>query len=231
MIIRGALPLRSRWSAAVCVLYITSPANTPKFLTVSLLYLVRHGETDYNKFRRWQGRVDISLNDRGIQQAQQVKMWFQEQGIEVPRTYASPLRRAVETAHIVQTDRSQIVVDKRLIEIDMGEYDGRYEDELVKEVGVERYERWRGENFAVAAPGGESIFDVMQRLKGFAGEFVTGALKDLCIVAHQGVLVAIKSLLTECSNPQALGEFRQKNSEIDIWNMLEKQRVGTVDVG
>ncbi len=192
--------------------------------------MVRHGETDYNKLRRWQGRVDIPLNENGKRQAKQVLKWFHEQGVEVPCTYTSPLRRAVETAHIIQTVESKIIIDARLIEIDMGEYDGRYEDELCNELGKERYESWRAQNFAVPAPGGESIFQVMHRLKDFVAQILANGIKDLCIVAHQGVLVAIKSLLCDRTSQHSLGEFRQKNNEIDIWHMLDKQHVRTVEV-
>lgn len=87
------------------------------------LYIIRHGETDWNVMRRFQGRSDIPLNSEGRRLAQ---ITAQALG-DVPFTkiYTSPLKRAYETAMIIKGDRDIPVIEEaRLIEIGFGEYEG-----------------------------------------------------------------------------------------------------------
>lgn len=91
----------------------------------AILYLVRHGETDWNRQRRFQGREDIPMNRAGVRQAQQCGAALAHLGIQA--VAASPLRRAVQTAHILaqRTGVEQVVCDPGLIERDLGEFSGQ----------------------------------------------------------------------------------------------------------
>ena len=62
-------------------------------------YFIRHGETDFNKEKRYTGLYDISLNKKGIEQVNQALYLLNEQNISV--IYSSPLKRALETATII----------------------------------------------------------------------------------------------------------------------------------
>lgn len=89
-----------------------------------LLYLVRHGETDWNAQRRIQGRTDIPLNDRGREQARRAGQLLARRQWDAVVT--SPLSRAAETAAIIATELSlpAPAVDRRLVERDYGEAEG-----------------------------------------------------------------------------------------------------------
>lgn len=89
------------------------------------LYLLRHGETDWNKAGRFQGQTDIPLNDAGRELARITRRNMPS--VKFDRVYCSPLQRAVETAKIfLEGDfpLEQIRYDKRIIEISFGEQEG-----------------------------------------------------------------------------------------------------------
>ena len=128
-----------------------------------LLYVIRHGETDWNQARRLQGQHDIPLNEYGRKLARITAEALNEVPFDL--AISSPLSRALETAQIV-TDRREcpILLDSRIREIDWGDWDGIG-------VGDSRYSAIRDtlrlfyeDSFAFpGAPGGESIHQVCAR--------------------------------------------------------------------
>ena len=86
------------------------------------IYVTRHGQTDYNKKELMQGRIDIPLNETGMEQARATKAKLGD--IKFDAVYASPLTRAIQTASIIgDIDPSDIIKDDRIIEADFGKYD------------------------------------------------------------------------------------------------------------
>lgn len=87
------------------------------------LYLIRHGETDWNKEGKLQGRTDIPLNEDGRAVAELTRDAMKN--IEFQVAFTSPLIRARETAEIILKDRDiPIVNEERIIEVGFGEYEG-----------------------------------------------------------------------------------------------------------
>ena len=82
------------------------------------LYLVRHGQTDWNLRRIAQGQTDIPLNATGIEQAEALRDKLQNYQFDI--CYASPLQRATQTAKIVVNDRCSIIFDNNLKERSFG---------------------------------------------------------------------------------------------------------------
>jgi probable phosphoglycerate mutase len=96
---------------------------------VTELLIARHGETDWNRERRWQGHADPPLNDLGRAQAEQLATALAREGIEA--IYASDLRRAYETAEIVGARLGVAVTsDPALREIDVGSRSGLTSQEV-----------------------------------------------------------------------------------------------------
>lgn len=92
------------------------------------LYILRHGETDWNKAMRMQGQVDIPLNEYGIQLAEKTRDGLKD--INFDYVFTSPLNRAVTTAKIVTgLGEEKLIKDDRIKEISFGEYEGKYPDE------------------------------------------------------------------------------------------------------
>lgn len=86
------------------------------------LYLVRHGQTDWNVQMLAQGRTDIPLNSTGIAQAEALRDRVKDYKFDI--CYCSPLVRAAKTAEIVVDGRCKIVHDKLLVERCFGKYEG-----------------------------------------------------------------------------------------------------------
>ena len=82
------------------------------------LYLVRHGQTDWNLKRIAQGQTDIPLNATGIQQAEALRDKLKDYRFDI--CYASPLQRAAQTAKIAVNDRCPIIFDNILKERSFG---------------------------------------------------------------------------------------------------------------
>jgi broad specificity phosphatase PhoE len=112
---------------------------------VTIVLLARHGETDWNRERRWQGHADPGLNDTGRSQARALAERLAD--VELSAVYSSDLRRARETAEIVAVPRRvAVVADPALREIDVGEWSGLTTAEI---------ERDYAEGFARHHAGGD----------------------------------------------------------------------------
>ena len=87
------------------------------------IILVRHCETDWNKQNRCQGISDISLNNDGLKQAEDLRFYFSDRNIDI--MFTSPLKRAIETANIINTDKGlSIKYSEELREMDQGDFEG-----------------------------------------------------------------------------------------------------------
>lgn len=87
------------------------------------IYLVRHGQTDWNLEERLQGQADNDLNASGIRQAERVAR--QLEGMDFDAAFCSPLVRSVHTARLILGDRAlPLTADKRLMEIGFGDWEG-----------------------------------------------------------------------------------------------------------
>ena len=106
------------------------------------IYLVRHGETDWNKLERWQGHTDVPLNETGIEQANGLAEIIGNHS-NISMIYASPLIRAYRTAEILnQTLNVEIVVRDGLKEVSLGVWEGMNYAGVLEKYPND-YELWR----------------------------------------------------------------------------------------
>lgn len=90
-----------------------------------MIYIIRHGQTDRNKDGLLLGSTDVPLNDQGRSEAEKVRDFLRSKDISFQTCYSSPMNRAVETAEIVTgLDRSAIITDELLREMDYGPFEG-----------------------------------------------------------------------------------------------------------
>jgi probable phosphoglycerate mutase len=182
------------------------------------LLIARHGQTDWNVAHRWQSRSDIPLNTLGYQQAQKLGDLLKARGFAPIQMFSSPLERARETAAILgQTLGLNVAVEPALVELDLGDYEGRLESEI-RAGDNDAYDDWRQGCYLKPPPGGEGILDVACRIKDFAANLDDTA-GDILLVGHQGVNMAIKAQLSNCFTRECLNSFRQDNDEIDLWEL------------
>lgn len=130
------------------------------------LYIVRHGETDFNRRHIVQGRgVDSDLNPMGRAQAQRFFEAYQGHGFE--HIYVSSLRRTRQTAAAFIEAGHPWSAHAELDEIDWGEQEGRKPSEAMKRRYRHIMEKWSEGHLDMALPGGESPAQVAARLDAF----------------------------------------------------------------
>lgn len=164
------------------------------------LFFIRHGETPWNAERRYQGRKDIPLNERGQGQAdlngKTLAALLAARGTDPASLewHASPLSRAMETMERVRaafdTPLPDIIVDERLVEISFGALEGLLHDDLPEHLATAPGERdasyweFRPEN-------GENYVDVEARITDFS----LGLGGPSVVVAHGGIARVFRVLV------------------------------------
>lgn len=153
-------------------------------LTVILL---RHGETAYNaNGNQYCGRTDIALNARGVDQAKRMQQLLKEYTFDA--VFCSPLMRARQTAEIASGAVHALQLDKRLIEVDFGRWEGKRASEFIAE-DPQAWDNWlRSPEDYAAGTIGETGRQVIERVNSFyedALERYDG--KTVLIVGHNGI--------------------------------------------
>jgi len=163
-------------------------------LPLVLLTLVRHGPTEWNAARRFQGRTNLSLSDRGRADAAAIAAALRHERIDA--LYSSDLARAMETARAVGAPHAlAIVPDARLREFDFGQWEGLTWDEIVT---ANPHLAGRGSTAAklYAPQGGETFAQVCARVASFLTDVRGGGDgAHLAIVTHAGPLHAMLAVL------------------------------------
>lgn len=144
------------------------------------LYLIRHGETDWNRRNLYQGTTDVPLNDAGRAQAEALAGRLG--GVRFDAGYTSPLRRAADTARaVLRGTEVPLVAVKGLVELSYGLWQGRGQEPGGRcDPGLEW--RWRESPWRVRFPGGESLEEVRVR---------AAAAIDRILAAHGGGVVLV----------------------------------------
>jgi probable phosphoglycerate mutase len=150
------------------------------------IYLARHGETEFNVERRWQGAAnDSSLTELGRQQAKETGLILRgliDPG-DPPYFVSSPLGRARATMELVLSElgllRDAYSTDARLVEIDLGEWTGALADD-VKVNDRERWEARKLDRWNVPCPGGESYAMAARR----ASDWLASLKRETVVVSH-----------------------------------------------
>lgn len=174
------------------------------------IWLVRHGQTAWNKAHRAQGHTDIPLDEVGRQQALLVGRAMAELPIE--RVISSDLSRALDTGkQISGAANISISVDDRLRERSFGEWEGEDFPTIAERFPVMADEQGVSRNH-VRPPGGESFADVYARLQDFTEELISRN-ENTVIATHGGTCSVLLSILLggglELSN-----SFRFSNAAI-----------------
>ena len=170
------------------------------------LYVVRHGETNWNKERRVQGITDIPLTEKGIEDAKELKELIKDLNIDV--VISSPLIRARETAKIITDASLPVNIDDRIKERDWGMNEGALIDE------VDRWDCWdvilntRVQNI-------EPLQDFMYRVSDFIEDIkVKYKDKNVLVVTHSAVSRVIYYLLEKIPEDANLSRINIPNLRI-----------------
>ena len=155
------------------------------------LFLVRHGETDYNRRRRYQGRSDTVLNRTGKRQAARLQKRLKSEDFHA--VYSSCLARAMQTARLIADGRGlEIIACDRLMEMDFGQLEGLTYDEVTA-----KYPHRQPTSFDFSDCGGEDLPALALRMRAFVEELRDNHSdrSSVLVVSHGGCLGVLLCLL------------------------------------
>jgi alpha-ribazole phosphatase len=152
-------------------------------------FLVRHGQTDWNKEGRYQGQADTALNAAGEEQARIAAMQFSDKSIDA--IYSSDLQRARHTAEAIGERLGLPVhLDARLREINHGIWEGMLYTDIMREFAHEMKERDINPVHA-RAPEGESVAEVSDRVWAAADEIAQQYPDGTVVLVSHGLALAV----------------------------------------
>lgn len=171
------------------------------------LYFIRHGETPWNKARRFQGQIDIPLNDYGRFLAQKTREGLAD--IRFDRVFCSPLGRARETAEILLSGVfpvEDIVLDDRLKELGFGAYEGVDIRSVAHDETHPLYScLWSPADY-IPPQGAESFSDLVERAHSFLQDVILpleSEVERVLVVAHG----ALNRAMVVASGHKEIAEF------------------------
>ncbi len=167
------------------------------------IYLIRHGQTQWNVEKRMQGRLDSALTKSGIAQAHSHGKWLKARA-NVEELWVSPSGRARETAHILNSYvRAPIEFDVSLLERDVGEWSGLTMDEIQVNF-PQAWEARLADPYQFRPPGGENIEDMLARCTDFIDGLLGGDASEIVLLTHQVISRVIISYLLELKPEEML---------------------------
>jgi len=156
------------------------------------LFIVRHGETAWNRDGRFQGQRDTELNEKGLAQADLVARFLANQTFEA--VVSSPLSRARVTGEKIAaaSECSVFEVADGLTEIHHGDWEGLLSTDVRKK-WPDVLEAWhtKPETVTMPGPGGESLEDVQRRCIAVSEKLEKKYTGDVCVTAHDAVIKAL----------------------------------------
>lgn len=166
------------------------------------LYLVRHGETEWNRSGQIMGMRPVPLNPAGEMQARRLADLLKGQAVEA--ILSSPVARAAQTARILaETTGAPVTLDQGLAEIGFGEWEGRYWRELADDLVRDNFYRLPAD---ARPPGGETLREVQARAAAALDRLVPAAAGGIFLVVSHGDV--IRALLAHFLGLE-LGTVRQ----------------------
>lgn len=187
------------------------------------LYLIRHGETEWNMANRYQGKTDIGLSEKGRQQASLLSERMKK--IQLDAIYTSDLSRAKDTAmEIAKDQKCKVMEMPQLREIDFGEWEG-YTTAQLAEIYGDAFTKYLEEPHKTSFPGEGSFGKVQLRVDKALKEITDHHQEgNIAVVAHGAVLkIAILSLLR--IEFDAFKRFWLGNTSITVIDIKENGNV------
>tara|TARA_B110000014_G_scaffold150304_1_gene104875 strand:- start:431 stop:1060 length:630 start_codon:yes stop_codon:yes gene_type:complete len=183
---------------------------------LTTLILVRHGESEWNRAGRIQGQVNSPLTDLGISQAGAISDYlsgiFLNQELEI---YSSPLERAIQTAQIIAKGidhlSSEVIIEERLNDFNLGEISGTYGWDKVAEIFPEQAQLRLQDPMRFHPSGGESGAEFEARLRSLM-EDLKGEDTTKLLVSHGIVNKFIRGIYKNISGKEMINLGESQNT-------------------
>ena len=168
-----------------------------------MIYIVRHGQTEYNVVGSYGGRIDVPLNENGINQAYELRDILKN--IKFDFVFSSPLKRALKTAEIICNN--DIIKDDRLIERNNGDLEGKIKTE------IDEFPDFNDPN--ETRYNIDNIVDFRNRIYDFFNEIKNQYRgKDVLVVTHAGVGIYARCFFE--GEPQNNNYMNYKMTNCDV---------------
>ena len=163
------------------------------------VYVIRHGKTHFNERGIFTGWIDAHLSNDGINNALQIRKFFEERNIRFDVIFTSDLTRAIQTAQIAYPDykNAKFIITSLLRERDYGALSGRSKKKFSKEYPM--LYRIYHRSYFVPPPGGESFIMMEKRITEFLKFFTKLKAKNVLISAHGNTIRVLARILEKLS--------------------------------
>ena len=170
------------------------------------IFVVRHGQTEWNVMKKMQGSKDIELNEKGISQAKDTADLLRNSSFDI--IFCSPLKRARQTAEIINEDREiNIIFDERLRERNYGEFEG------TSKSSFDYNEFWAYQK-NMKYEKAENVQDFFKRINNFLDDITSKEYNNILIVCHAGVEKAIECYFNGLMPDNEIGPFLPDNASV-----------------
>ncbi len=194
-------------------------------LFMTRLYLIRHGETQWNAESRAQGLKNVQLTEEGIYQAKCLAHRMRNYKIDV--IYSSDLDRAYKTAKIIgETLGLEVNILNNLREMSFGKWEGLTMDEIRSQYN-DHYTIWRNVPHQATIPDGETLLDVQKRGLKAVHQIIEKHENQNILIASHGVM--IKSIILGFMDIELSNFYKIRQSNACL-NLIEFKEYGSVIV-
>ena len=175
------------------------------------IYVIRHGQTDWNKNKKLLSRTDLSLNDEGRKQCENAEEIVKN--LDYDLVISSPKKRAMETADIINTKDKEVIIDNNIIERDAGDLEGIN----VEDFDYQGYWNIKRDGEFGTAETIESCKDrIYKTLDKLKAEFND---KNILIVTHNGICRIIHTYFNGFPRKGNIYDYGVNNAEIKIYEI------------
>ncbi len=191
------------------------------------VFLIRHGESDYNREGRIQGDSDFAkLTEHGVVQSELLKKRLDKEKFDA--MYSSPLRRSMESSHIVKPKGMDILTDEGLKERNFGELEGRVWEQMEKE-RPDVYNEYGVSKELPGVKGAESSEELQKRVWTCFKEIVKeNQGKKVLVVTHGGFIAVVMAIIT--NTPLRLrAKFNSDNGSVTVINYSDENKAFEVE--
>jgi len=137
------------------------------------IYLFRHGETNFNRSKRFTGRVNSRLTIKGIKQTNFIAELLKEKRFQI--AFKTSLSRSSNSLKIVlkyHPECNKIIIDDRMVERSYGDLEKKYHKTIIEKYGKRQFDLWH-RSYDIPPPAGESIKMVEKRVLSFVQDLLT----------------------------------------------------------
>jgi len=197
------------------------------------IYLIRHGENRANITKEFSYKqVDYSLTAKGILQAQQTAVYFDDKDIQA--IYSSPLKRARETAEIIaQHLRLPVIVMEQFREVNVGDLEGQPSNKANWAIHDQIMSDWHSGKYEATFPGGENYEMLLHRMHdGLRKIMLDNPDSNIILVGHGGIITA--TIWDICANVELSSLLESDNANCSITEvqaqLYDDRIIGTLNM-